>query len=58
MCLLAELGCFLRSVTNQKIKVNKKFYERKEWACHLLQGPDGGISASKYCYLGGFDATR
>jgi hypothetical protein len=29
MCLLAELGCFLRSVTNQKIKVNKNFMRGK-----------------------------
>lgn len=24
----------------------------------FFKGPDGGIGASKYCYMGGFDATR
>ncbi|CAL5197711.1 unnamed protein product [Lathyrus oleraceus] len=38
-------------------KVAGKSKTLLEFGLRRAQGPDGGVGASKYCYLGGFDAT-
>ncbi|XP_004509133.1 nicotinate phosphoribosyltransferase 2-like [Cicer arietinum] len=38
-------------------KVAGKSKTLLEFGLRRAQGPDGGVGASKYCYIGGFDAT-